>query len=211
MIVLIDESGDAGMKFEKGSLPYFVVAAVIFSDNFSAAACDRGIDELRRALKLPVDFEFHFSHTPDRIRRAFLNFVAREEFRYHGFVLNKQRLFGRQFRDRNGFYEFTVGLVCENARALFQDAKVTIDKCGDRTFRQRLEKSLKSRMTNQDGSCLIRKVSMEHSHSNNLIQLADMVCGAVARSFDVSKTKQQCGEFRDLIRWREERVQLWPK
>lgn len=45
---------------------------------------------------------------------------------------------------------------------------------------------------------------MEASHSNNLIQLADMVCGSVARS---------CGHeddrFRRLIGPRERFVQTW--
>ncbi len=84
-----------------------------------------------------------------------------------------------------------------------------IDKNGDRNFQQRLEKSLKQRMTKPDGSCLIRKVGTEHSHSNNLVQLADMVCGAVARKYS-GKTKAS-DEFVRLIRNREERIQLWPK
>src|ERR1700676_769337 len=38
-------------------------------------------------------------------------------------------------------------------------------------------------MVDAEGNCRLRKVTMEASHTNNLVQLADMICGAVGRSF----------------------------
>jgi hypothetical protein len=102
-----------------------------------------------------------------------------------------------------------VSIVCENARALLSGAKIVIDKNGDRFFRQELEKHLKRQMAGADGNCLIRKVGMEASHSNNLVQLADMICGAVARSFNTGSVESH--RFRDCLKKREKRVQLWPK
>jgi len=61
MLVLIDESGDCGLKFGRGSSDFFTCTAVVFSSEFAANACDRAIDELRRELKKPSGFEFHFS------------------------------------------------------------------------------------------------------------------------------------------------------
>jgi Protein of unknown function (DUF3800) len=46
---------------------------------------------------------------------------------------------------------------------------------------------------------------MEHSHSNNLIQLADMVCGAVGRSITSGDAA-----YRNLVKAREKFVQIWP-
>jgi hypothetical protein len=60
----------------------------------------------------------------------------------------------------------------------------------------------------EDG-LVIRKVKMEDSKRNNLLQLADMVCGAVARSF--REERENGWEFRRLVREREMRVQYWPK
>jgi hypothetical protein len=137
MLVCIDESGDSGFKFSGGSSEYFKCAAVIFKDIFSSNACDRAIEQIRRELKLRSSFEFHFAECSDRVRTAFFQAVAKEPFVYHGFVLNKRRLYGHTFKDKHGFYDFTVGLICENARGLLRDAKVIIDECGDRTFKQR--------------------------------------------------------------------------
>ncbi len=211
MLVFIDESGDAGFKFGRGSSKYFVIAAAIFTENFAAGACDRSIDALRAELGFPITREFHFTECSDKVREAFFRCVADENFCYHAFVIDKENLYASAPTFRNGrlFYQFAVSIVCENARNLLTDAKVVIDKHGDRAFKQQLEKMLKRQMTEEDGRCLVRKVNMEASHSNNLVQLADMVCGAVARSHNNSAAEGQ--RFRKMLRKCERRVQLWPK
>jgi hypothetical protein len=205
MLVLIDESGDCGLKFGSGSSNLFVCTAVVFSDKFSADACDRAISGLRFKLQKKVGFEFHFSRSSDKIREAFFRTVNQEDFKYAGFVVDKRKLYGERFRDPKEVYEFAVGIVCEQVRPLLENSKIIIDKNGDRAFKLRLEKNLKRQMTNPDGSCGIRKVTMERSHSNNLVQLADMVCGALARSCASVDDR-----FRDLIRGKEKFVQTWP-
>ncbi len=208
MLVFIDESGDAGMKLSSGSSPYFCILAVVFSDNFSADACDRGIDELRAKLKLKPGYEFHFTKCSDRIRQLFLNAVSVEQFHYHAFVVNKAKLYARQFNDGKNFYEFAVRIVCENASDLLQDSKVVIDRSGNREFALRLQTTLRNRVLGRDGQKLIREVKMQDSFSNNLVQLADMACGAIARSI-TSKDKT----FRKILkaRGREKRVRFWPE
>jgi hypothetical protein len=206
MLVFIDESGDCGLKFDKGSSPFFTCTAVVFSGRVAANSCDRGIDELRRRLGYPSTHEFHFSHSSEKVREAFFRAVVHEDFRYGGFVLDKKRLYGTKFTSPKAFYEFAVSLACEQMRMTLEDAKIVIDKNGDRTFKNRLEKTLKLHMTDPDGTCRVRKVTMEASHSNNLVQLADMICGAVGRSFSGRDSS-----YRGIIKRHEKVVQLWPK
>jgi hypothetical protein len=187
---------------------------VIFAGNFSADACNRTIDCLRQKLGFVSGREFHFSDCSDKIREEFFRCVAGEDFLYHAFVINKQRLYPGTyiFQDGKSFYQFAVSIVCENARSLLQDAKIVIDKNGDRAFKRELEleNRMKKQMIDGDGNCLIRKVVMEASHSNNLVQLADMVCGAIARSFNANDHTQR-DQFRKLVKRCEKRVQFLPK
>jgi len=206
MLVLIDESGDCRLKFDKGSSEYFTCVAVVFLSEFSMDACDRTIDGLKREVKKRSSFEFHFARTPDKLRRMFLERVCHDNFRYAGFVVDKRKLYGQRFASPREFYEASVGYVCEHVKPLLHDSKIIIDKNGDRAFRQQLEKRLKAQMTDHDGTCRIKKVAMETSHSNNLLQLADMVCGAVMRSYTARDPT-----YRDLVRKREKFVQLWPR
>ncbi len=208
MIAFIDESGDCGFQFERGSSEYFSCVAVLFSDDFLAEACDRAIDELRAELKLPVRYEFHFTHCSDRVRRAFFAKMRAEQFVYHAFVIRKRDLFGDRFRNKDAFYQFAVGIVCENAQGLLFDAKVVIDRCGDEAFRQRLHKGLRERMNADAGLVRIRKIAMEDSRSNNLIQLADMVCGAVMRG--LASGKKDSEYYREVLRGKQKRLSIWP-
>lgn len=128
MLAFIDESGDCGLKFDKGPSPYLTVTAVIFSDVFSADSCDRGISELRRKLSIPGTHEFHFNECRDSLREKFLKHVAHEEFRYYAFILNKQKLFAQRFKDPTEVYQTAAKFVCDNARRYFDNTKVVIDK-----------------------------------------------------------------------------------
>ncbi len=206
MLVLIDESGDCGLKFDKGSSEFFTCIAVLFRDGMAADACDRSIDGLRYQLKKPRTYEFHFSHCSDRIRRAFLETVSQEDFRYAGFVLEKRKLYGNRFTNPKELYEFAVTLACDHLKLHLENAKVIIDKNGDREFKKRLERSLTANMVDAEGNCRLRKVTMEASHTNNLVQLADMICGAVGRSFTGHNDA-----FRALVKRHEKIVQLWPQ
>jgi hypothetical protein len=86
------------------------------------------------------------------------------------------------------------------------NGKVVIDKNGDREFLRRLQASLR-KLSNPQGIQIVRKVVMQDSRSNNLVQLADMTCGAVARSI-ISEDH----DYRSILRknGREKRVQCWP-
>ena len=208
MLVFIDESGDPGMKGKRGSSEFFVIAAVIFEDNEEAAACDLRVDRLREELGLHRRHEFHFNSCSARFREQFLRAVSPFNFFYHALVLNKAELWGQGFQNKESFYKYTTSLVFENAKPLLRRAKVIIDRCGDHEFRCQLARYLKRRVNAKEPGSLIRSVSMEASHTNNLLQLTDMVCGAVARSFKPDKRDQWA--YRQLITHRELRVQVWP-
>jgi len=88
------------------------------------------------------------------------------------------------------------------------NAKVVLDKTGEKAFTRSIQGYLKKHTKTQDGTSRIKKVSTEDSQKNDLLQLADMVCGAVARSFGES---DKANRYRLQIVLRERRVQVWPK
>jgi len=160
-------------------------------------------------LGLPEHMEFHFNKSRRAVREYFLQHVAPYEFFYLSVVLNKRKLHGPGFQYKASFYKYTVNLVFQNAKPHLRDAIVVIDRSGGQDFRRQLARYLKKRMNEKDGPSLIRRVKTERSHNNNLLQLADMVCGAVARSYRTDKDDQMV--YRSLLRHRELRVQKWPR
>jgi hypothetical protein len=209
MLVFIDESGDAGLKIASGSSQYFIVTLVGFRDSEEAQKADEKIDLLRKECGFPDNFEFHFNKLACKHRERFLRGIAAHRFFYLSIVINKRNLTGKGFQYKESFYKYTCKLVFENAKQYLQDAIVVIDGSGSREFRQQLATYLKKCINEKDSDCRnIKKVKMQDSKNNNLLQLADMVCGAVARSYG-SKTDARL--FRGIIRHREIYVQFWPK
>jgi hypothetical protein len=207
--VFIDESGDPGMPPGGGSSAYFTVTMVVIEDREEAAALEKRIAALRSELHMPVGMEFHFSKLKAAWREAFLQAVASCEWFYFSVVLNKAKLTGKGFQFPDPFYKYTCGLVFQNAKPYLNDAIVVIDGSGGREFRTQLCTYLRKRI-NEGGDApkLIRKVKLQDSRQNLLLQLADMVCGAVARSYTAPAEQNN---YRKLISHREMLVQFWPK
>lgn len=209
MLVFIDESGDSGLKVSEGSSRFFTVALVVFEDLEEASACDLRIMLLKKELGWSTDQEFHFKRNSDRVRRIFLEAVSPYAFFYYGIVINKdpEKLWGPGFKDKASFYKYACGLVFENAKEKLEEATIVIDQSGNLDFRRQLSKYLKGKIN--DDVKRIRKVKQQRSQSNNLLQLADYVAGAVSRSMACEKKEHDV--YRRIISHREMYVQVWPR
>ncbi len=207
MLVFVDESGDAGMKKKPGSSEFFIICAILFFENSDAHACDVKIAELRARCFGGSGREFKFNKCCDEHRKAFLKAMADQQFLYLGFVLNKCKLYGPGFQFKEPFYKYTCKLLFENAKKYLTNAIVVIDGCGEREFRRELQRYLKNKI-NTEGQT-ISKVKIEASHNNNLLQLADMIVGALARSYRRDKPNRY--QYRSIIDGKELYVQTWPK
>lgn len=209
MLVFIDESGDPGLKIGSGSTDYFIVTLVAFEENEEALLTDQRIELLKHELGFPPHFEFHFTKVKGAYRIAFLSAVASYGFFYFGIVINKRKLTGEGFKFKESFYKYACGLVFENAKPYLSNATVVIDGSGSREFRRQLGTYLRRRINDSKTDArVIGKIKIQDSKRNNLLQLADMVCGAVARSYS---QKEDAKTYRALVAHREIYVQLWPK
>ena len=197
------------MKLLGSSSRFFTVSLVAFEDNDEALAADRRIGQLKRELNFPERFEFHFNKLRPDYRQTFLKAISPYDWFYFSIVINKERLTGKGFQFPDSFYKYACSLVFENAKPYLNNAAVVIDGSGSRQFRRQLGAYLRKRVNDPKGQQRsIRKVKLQDSEKNHLLQMADMVCGAVARSFT---DKSDAQVYRKLISHREMYVQLWPK
>lgn len=178
MLIVIDESGDPGFKLTKGSTRYFVVAMVIFRDFGQAEATSRAIRDLRE--KLGIKPEFKFNKTEKRHRDSFFEAVRPFEFSVRALVVDKNNIYSPHLRDETDrFYNFFVNRLLHHDNGVLTNARVKIDGSGDRRFKQELG----SYMRRQLGGGKVRSIKFVDSRRDDLVQLADMVVGAVARSY----------------------------
>ncbi len=210
MLVFVDESGDTGVSGKPGQSDYFVVTLVLFENDDEAARVDTRIDQLRQELRLHSRFEFHFHGTKSDFRRRFLEAVLPFDWGFLAFVMNKRALWSSTFRSGDTLYQRTAQYVFENASPYLDNAKVVIDKRGSDRFRKELSRYLKSNLNTAPGHRpRIKKIKPAVSERNNLVQLADMVCGSIYRSMLVGKSDRL--RYRGIIEGKAlERVRIWP-
>lgn len=206
MLVFIDESGDTGLKINGGSSRYFVIVLVLFEENEEAVSCDQRIELLKRELRIKDHREFKFNKLRKEQRIAFIEAVIPYSFFYYGIVINKdpQKLYGDGFKIKESFYKYACSLVFENAKPHLNDATIVIDGSGSREFKKQFQSYLRKKI----GTGIIKKIKIQNSFTNNLIQLADIIAGAVHRSFTNKGDKDI---YRKLLAIKEMRVQVWPK
>ncbi len=131
-------------------------------------------------------------------------------FFYFGFAINKMQLYTEGFPNTEVFYKYVCGLVFESAKPYLDDAIVKIDASGGRKFQRQLAAYLKTKINTPDTlTQRISKVNANNSSRSNMLQLADMVCGAIARSFRTDKVEPNA--FRKIIKHREISVQVLPE
>ena len=208
MLIFIDESGDTGRKFDRGSSRYFLVSLILFADYEEALACDRRIDLLRHEIGKPANFEFHFANNSHKVRLRFLEAVRPYNFVYFTVVIDKdpKKLWGSEFEDKDSFYKYACNKVFTSALPYFKSAIVVIDRSGSPGFRNRLAKYLRNELSSNGK--VIKKIKQQRSRQNNLLQLADYVTGIINRKV---QSKKNWKEYYRFISDKENWVQIWPK
>jgi hypothetical protein len=210
MLVFVDESGDTGLKLGSGSSELFTLTLVIFESAEAAESVSHRIESLRSELRLSAGFEFHFKECSNHRRRAFLEAIAPFPFKAYSYVVNKAALYGDNFTDKSSFYIYVCKLLFENARVHLVNANVQIDESGDVAFKRELASYLKRHMNDPEAVMpCVKKVTCQNSKGNNLIQLADMVCGAIARSYQ--RDRSAPGSYRIIIAHRLVSICYWPE
>ena len=206
MLVFLDEAGDTGFKFDTGSSKYFTIALIIFNDHEEAEKCDQRIELLKWELGKNPWFEFHYAKSSNDIKSAFFNAVSPYGFFYYGIVINKQELYSENLRIKDSFYKYVSSLVFENAKDKIDKAHVIVDKSGSGNFEKQFATYLR-RKFNEQGEKKIKKVKMQDSRKNNLLQLADFVASAINRRY----TRVDKSHYMEPIVHREMNVQFRPK
>jgi hypothetical protein len=209
MFVYVDESGDPGFKIGRGSSEYFVVSTVIVSDPLPLIL---GLDALRESLGLPVRFEFKFLSSNASRRRSVFEEIRRHDVSIRGFVVNKRLLLDRhEFRSNAHFYGAFLERALRESKPDFVDATIILDRfMSSRTSMRLLTSSLRQSLQEDvelpDGRIVRRVKEIQHrdSRSDPMVQVADMVAGAIAahrRQTDTTCLEMFQARVHDIVDW----------
>ncbi len=123
-------------------------------------------------------------------------------------VVDKRKVSNADYSSGSVFYKAMCGVAFDAAKPLLEEANVKFDDSGGKALKKELASYIK-RTVNDEGRDRVRvkKIGTQDSKSSNLIQVADMVSGAVYRCFSGEADAQ---EYRNIIKHREYSVLQWP-
>jgi hypothetical protein len=180
MFVYLDESGDAGFKFERNSSRYFVVTLLLVADPIPLQAA---IDDLRRSLGFASGNEFKFSASREEVRWAFLRMLRRQDFIVRALVIDMTLIAAPHLRKRETFYNLLVRQVLTDDDGTIQDATIVLDESvKSRKSKKQLTSYLRRALNTDPALPKVRDVRCHASHADNLIQATDMIAGAIYAS-----------------------------
>lgn len=187
MLIFVDDSGDPGFKLGKGSSPVFIICCVIFDDELEAEKAAIKIKELRRELGRSDQFEFKFNKCGKTFRLKFLGSVAPLNFRVRAIVMTKPLIYSEELRSsKQSFYNYAIKTVLKHNAGSINNARIRLDGRADKNFKRELSHYLQKSLNDADNH-IIANVRFRDSKKDVLIQLADMIAGALHRTHQIDK------------------------
>jgi len=183
-LIFIDDSGDPGLKLNRMASRYFVITCVVFDDCVCAEEASATIKRLKHDLNIKQTTEFHFKSDSHKRRLQFFEGTKRINYRVRAIVVDKKHFNAPAKMDADNFYKFIIKEVLDKYKDM-KTARVYLDGGGGRNYRKRTVSYFRKSL-NKTG----RKMSdfkFVDSETDNLIQLADMVAGAIRKKYNTNK------------------------
>jgi hypothetical protein len=202
VFVYLDESGDTGFKFDRGSSRYFVITLLIVADPLPFHAA---IDELREGLGFAAHNEFKWVNSDREVRWSFLRMMRKQDFTARILVVDKTLMTRDHMRDRETFYNFLVQMILRHDNGTIREATVILDESvKSKKSKQHLATYLRRELNADSREARIKEVRYHRSHADNLIQATDMLSGAIYARYHRGN-----GEYLDYIRVKVSDLWVW--
>ena len=197
-LVFIDDSGDPGFKLKQGSSIFFVISAVIFTDNLEAEKVALEIKKLRRELGFSDYAEFKFNKCKKDTRIKFLEAVKPFDFKVRSIIFDKRLIRSEELKDnRDSFYSFAIKSLLKHSNNTILTASLKLDGSGDRQFKRSFISYLRKNL-NSSEKRIVNNLKFVDSKENVLVQLVDMIAGSVRRSHEDIKNDKNI--YRKIIK-----------
>ena len=201
MPTFIDESGNTG-RIEKGGTNYFRLVAVWVPSNDVANVFREAVRQLRRSLELNPRYEFKFSntHTHPKWRSQFYRLALEFPFQFVVVNIDKRESGWNQSRGSEQHWACATELAAilrptylsaEMERGGPLREPVVVDDNKDKDFLKIIMRQFHALKSGQNPATkLVGKVAFRDSASDEMLQLADMVCGATGAYIDDTRQDQ---------------------
>lgn len=180
MHLFIDESGDTGCV--KSATKYFVISITYFKSVEDMQDTELAIKDFKRRENL--NSELHFCKTQNSMRDKFFEEAKNFPFFAEAIYVNKGILYSEFLKNNSDkLYNYILKWVLERFSE-YDDLHIILDGKGNKTLEKELKSYIKS-----NPKIKVKKIKMQDSKKDTLLQLADMVASSIGHSLNRSDKK----------------------
>jgi len=174
--IFIDESGEPGFQ-DSSPTTHFVLVLLIFDSIEDLQDCENKLVELKQKLKHKTEFKFAKSY--DKTRDEFFETIKKLNYRINVACIEKSRINNSSLRENpKEFYNFFLNILIKNAHNL-NHPSIMIDGKASKYLASEVKTYLR-----QNSNIKINKLKFECSKKNILLQMSDMIAGAIGYSYN---------------------------
>lgn len=200
-VIYLDESGNADVA--NLDPPVFVIGAVVIESSRDIASLDQRFRNASAHIRRPEAHELRAGGLSEGKHAQVLHELSLLDYQWAAACFDKARLTSAGFANPVTLYRYAFQFLVADLLTIAWQADLVIDENSTTTFQAQLEKYLRR----QNSGLPINRlgtIRFTQSGKERLVQLADLVAGAVRRSVQ--------GEGRPLreIEHKMINLQFWP-
>jgi len=200
-VIYLDESGTPDVKNLKP--PVLVIGAIVIDSRKELSGIEQRFKNAFAAIGRPQDHELKTSGLSVVKHARVLHELSLLQYQWAAACFDKRKLKSAGFNDPKTFYKYALQFLIGDLLTIAWEADVVIDESSTPEFQSQIEDYLRDQNSGLPVSRL-GKVKFTDSSKNRIVQLADLIAGAVRRSVDGER------EPLDEIQHQQLTLQYWP-
>lgn len=195
MLIFIDESGDPGFSFKRGSSKVFILALVIFLSEKDAEKTAHVIENFKQREWKGRNREIKFHGISKKERIKILKEIKDCNFRIRVMIVKKNSVDSNRLKKNiSTYYNFFLKQLLAHNREILEDANIRLDGTAGREFKKSISSYLRKDLKKK----AIKNFKFVESEKDVLIQLTDIVAGSIHRTYQRDKDDKKI--YKDIIK-----------
>lgn len=185
----IDEYGAFGFKFEDSGCTASMILTAVLVDDKNITAMEMAAEEISRKYFGDGEMKSKSVGNNHRRRTDIMNDIIKLPFKVYVFVIDKTKIFdncGPRYKPT--FYKFFDSKIYQELYTNFKDITIVADNIGGSEYIREFTSYVKEQQVDTQLSFLDdHNFMMKNSKDNYVIQIADIISGSLAYTFDAKK------------------------
>ncbi len=185
--ILLDESGDLGFSFEKGSSEFFIITVLFVDSKRPLEKIARRAHKTLRGKHKKVGALHAYQETPIT-RQRLLKELNEADCTILAIVLNKRRVYTKLQDEKAVLYNFVTNILLDRLftkKPIPTDKQITLIAARRETNRflnENFKQYLESQVRNNHRSAI--KIEIATTHEEKSLQVADFASWAIFRKYE---------------------------